>query len=935
MKTRFLIVLTALIVCAFAAIFPNSLSAQTGTIQGTVKNVLENTGIPGAKITLFRSGTNERVTGAISNAKGEYVIQNVALGKYDLLATVIGYDDVKILNLSIEAGQPLTQDVSLIQSSIGLEELIVTASRQPVRKIETITAVDVIGAKELTLTQPATISDAIRYTPGIFVVSYAGRVRSEVYARGLPDGENLIKYTTLLIDGLPSYASSVNPPDAFFKYDLGIERVEVVRGNAATLFGRSAAGGVVNVITKTGGNKLHGIAQVTYGTSPFGGAPMLQGDVNLNGPIADAVRFNLTAMYLNDGGYRNSGFPDRGYQVRANVDFLLSGAEKLSNKIRIYGGALDMNVMNNVDIPYDITTLKPASGWNSSMTMWSAGQRDLTFNVPRDANGGFQTYKLSDFQERGNYSRGFHAGLKFDYDFGEGWTITNNFRFQQMAIGLNFAFNAAFNKGAGVTFQNQTIDNTVANQLQYLGDTFERDIVNELQIRKSLEIGTTKHFFTLGGYFSNNRNNPVGQGYFFQTGAAAGIEKTPNATAIGFAPVPIPQGNNGVTRSTALRNGVENNNVLAVFVGDEMKLTQELSLNIGFRYDQTAMDLNEFARAIYRVPTGVTDVNRIGGQFYSTGTNVNRQITIGDYSISAGANYLLTEKSAVYANFLRSFRAPDEDVFTPAERITDPLTGAPSLDPNAPWLVPAINNNENILTLEAGYRASFLDGDFTLDIAGFMTTVNNRLVQTFTNLGGASGTPGYATISQGSTRVLGAEISLLYAPDAIKGLTLRANATPQNSIYTDFTGYVVAQGTAARAFADRDIRDATGKQVARLPNFIWNVVASYEGDFFGVNVSSNYAAGRYAEPMNLLKLDDLWQLDAGAFVKFKLENAGTVRLDVRCSNLLGMETAISLRGVNPTFAQTQVQMATPAASRFIGGLPMMPRRIFVSLSYSF
>jgi iron complex outermembrane recepter protein len=926
--------------CSLAALFCWAASsfaaqAQTGGIQGTVRDSMLNTAVSGVKVSLFKAGTTERVGGGVSTARGEYTITSIQPGIYDVVGTLLRMKETRISNITVSAGQTLTQDILMKEGDFNVEDIVVTASRQPVRRIETITAVDIVSAKELTLTQPATISDAIRYTPGVFVVSYAGRVRSEVYARGLPDGDNLIKYTTLLIDGLPSYASSVDPPDAFFKYDLGIDRVEVVRGNAATLFGRSAAGAVVNVISKTGGNQLHGIGQVTYGSSPFGGTPMLQADVNVNGPISETIRFNLTGFYLSDGGYRNSGFPDQGYQVRANVDFLLSGADKLSNKIRIYGGALDLKVMNNVDIIYDITTLKPAPGWSSSMTMWSAGQRDIAFNVPRDGAGGFETYNLGERQALGNYSRGFHAGLKFDYDFGNGFSLSNNFRFQQMAIGLNFAFNAAFNKGAGVTYANQTIDNTVANQFQYLGDTFDRDIVNEIQLHKSLELGTTKHFLTLGGYYSYNRNNPVGQGYFFQTNAASGAEKTPNATAVGFAPVPIPQGNNGIGRSLSLRDAIENNNVLAVFVGDEMKLTEELSLNLGFRYDQTAMDLNEFARAVYRVPTGTTDVNRISGQSYSTETTVNRQITIGDFSGSVGINYLLTEKSAVYANVLRTFRAPDEDVFTPVERVNDPVTASPSLNSGEPWLVPNITRNETIFTAEAGYRSSFLDGDLSLDVAGFFTTVSNRLVQTFTNLGGANSAPGYATISQGSTRVFGAEISLAYAPDALKGLVIRANATPQNSIYTDFTGYVVSQGTAARAFADRDIRDATGKQVARLPNFIWNIIVAYESDFFGGNISSNYSAGRFAEPMNLLKLDDLWQVDAGVFARLKLENAGTVRLDVRCSNLLGMETAISVRGVNPTFAQDQILRATPAASRFIGGLPMLPRRIFVSLGYSF
>jgi iron complex outermembrane recepter protein len=122
-----------------ANLFTDTAFAQTSTMRGIVRsienNTRENTVLAGVKISLLRTGTNERVAGAVSNATGEYNVVNVPPGSYDIQARLLGHKDLMLLNVEVLAGQMLTKDLTLIQTSVGLGELVVTASRQSARKL--------------------------------------------------------------------------------------------------------------------------------------------------------------------------------------------------------------------------------------------------------------------------------------------------------------------------------------------------------------------------------------------------------------------------------------------------------------------------------------------------------------------------------------------------------------------------------------------------------------------------------------------------------------------------------------------------------------------------------------------------------------------------------------------------------------------------------
>ena len=152
-------------------------------------------------------------------------------------------------------GSSTTVDVQLQENVSFLNEVVVSSTRKPVRKLQTTTSVNTVGVKELQTIQPESVSEALQNTPGVTIDESQGR-KGGFNIRGFPGGN----FVTTLIDGMPvsGIANQSGGVQEFFGIDPNVERIEVVRGAAAALFGRSSAAGAINIISKTGGTEHKG-----------------------------------------------------------------------------------------------------------------------------------------------------------------------------------------------------------------------------------------------------------------------------------------------------------------------------------------------------------------------------------------------------------------------------------------------------------------------------------------------------------------------------------------------------------------------------------------------------------------------------------------------------------------------------------------------------
>ena len=130
----------------------------------------------------------------------------------------------------------------------NLDTLVVTAQRESKRDVDTPASVSTLSQKQLAETGAANLFDALRLQSGMTSYSYGGNGQSlgGMNAKILMRGAN--KGTVVMIDGVPA-----NINENYYLDSIpveSIERVEIVKGAASTLYGSEASSGVINIITK-------------------------------------------------------------------------------------------------------------------------------------------------------------------------------------------------------------------------------------------------------------------------------------------------------------------------------------------------------------------------------------------------------------------------------------------------------------------------------------------------------------------------------------------------------------------------------------------------------------------------------------------------------------------------------------------------------------
>lgn len=145
-----------------------------------------------------------------------------------------------------------------VQPDQAVAETVVTATRTPMRLDETLSDITVITKAQLQSMGPGrTVVEVLQRLAGVQINSNGGRGQSQsVFIRGSES-----KHTLVLIDGV-RHGSVANGSPSFANIPLElIERIEVVKGPASSLYGSEAIGGVIQIFTKRGSQAQQGLAK--------------------------------------------------------------------------------------------------------------------------------------------------------------------------------------------------------------------------------------------------------------------------------------------------------------------------------------------------------------------------------------------------------------------------------------------------------------------------------------------------------------------------------------------------------------------------------------------------------------------------------------------------------------------------------------------------
>jgi outer membrane receptor for ferrienterochelin and colicins len=193
-------------------------------------------------VTISLKGTTLGIT---TDTTGHYFLKDVPLGDITPVASCLGYKAVE-KTVRIEAHTTLEVNFELEESSLSLDEVVVSATRNETKKQESGIIVNVLSDKIFKAVAGVTPAEAMCFQPGLRVENNCGNCgTTQLRINGL-EGH----YSQVLIDSRPIFSSLAAVYGLEQLPAAMIERIEVVRGGGSALFGASAIGGVVNIITK-------------------------------------------------------------------------------------------------------------------------------------------------------------------------------------------------------------------------------------------------------------------------------------------------------------------------------------------------------------------------------------------------------------------------------------------------------------------------------------------------------------------------------------------------------------------------------------------------------------------------------------------------------------------------------------------------------------
>ena len=228
---RFISKLVVLLICI------NPLIVNAQILQGKITS--DGVEVPFATIIFKDSGV-----GVSSNEDGYYKFEKLKNGYHQIIVSSLGMIKKK-LDIDIKEGLNVI-DIDLKPSIYNLDQVVVTGTKTFKRRTQSPVIVNVIDSRQLENVQACNLAEGLKFQPGLRVETDCQTCNyTQLRMNGLTGG-----YSQILINGRAIFS----PLTGLYGMEQipanMIDRIEVVRGGGSSLYGSSAIGGIVNVITK-------------------------------------------------------------------------------------------------------------------------------------------------------------------------------------------------------------------------------------------------------------------------------------------------------------------------------------------------------------------------------------------------------------------------------------------------------------------------------------------------------------------------------------------------------------------------------------------------------------------------------------------------------------------------------------------------------------
>jgi vitamin B12 transporter len=213
-----------------------------GALSGSVRT---ETGTTLPQVVLVLEGPNGSRT-VVTGPDGGYRVTGLPAGEYRLRPSTAGFRATPDARVTV-GGEEAHLDIALAPAPVR-EQVVVTATRSDAVASEVGVTTSVLDTERIADREPSSLLQLLQDLPGVAVARTGGiGQQASAFVRG---GES--RYVRILVDGVP-----VNQPGGAFDFGsaepLELERVELVRGAASSLFGSDALAGALQLVTRRAG----------------------------------------------------------------------------------------------------------------------------------------------------------------------------------------------------------------------------------------------------------------------------------------------------------------------------------------------------------------------------------------------------------------------------------------------------------------------------------------------------------------------------------------------------------------------------------------------------------------------------------------------------------------------------------------------------------
>ena len=379
--------------------------APTGMVEGRITTL---DGQPAVGVTIALKGTNRATA---TDETGYFRLGGIREGAYTLEVSMVGLQPQARV-VEVKKDKPATVALQLAEDTKQLASVVVRAAKTinqrpieigkaPIDPMDLPQSLTLIGQSVIRDQQAQRLSDVIKNVNGVYLSTARASTQEAFSARGYSfSSSNLFKNGARVNSGAMPEMSS-------------LERVEVLKGSAAILYGQVAPGGIVNMVTKQPKFKQGG--EVSFRAGSY---QLYKPTFDVYGPLNGSIAYRVNGTFESAKSYRDVVSSER-YYVNPSLLFKLGNRTELvlEGDYLKHDFTPDFGIgsLDNTKIPDLPRNTFLGTPWQYARTQ----QATATASVKHHLNDNWQLNSILSYQ---NYTRDYFSTERIQAAANGDWT---------------------------------------------------------------------------------------------------------------------------------------------------------------------------------------------------------------------------------------------------------------------------------------------------------------------------------------------------------------------------------------------------------------------------------------------------------------------------------------------------------------------------------